>query len=661
MSEFRTIVDEAFKDAGLNAGLEIWCIEKLQVVPVPKSSYGKFFSGSAYIVLNTVLLKCGGLRRDVHYWLGKDAEEVDSATASDKALELDVALGSHAVQYKEVQGYETEKFLSYFKPCIIPVAGVFSSGLEGVSSVTYPVRLLTCKGDRVVYVKEVPFSRSSLNHNNVFILDTASKIFLFSGCNSTIQERAKALEVVQYVKENKHNGRAEVSSIEDGKFVGDPDVGEFWSLFGGYAPITREQPCTTVRQPEVPDVKLFWITLQGQLSQIGTGSLKKQMLSKDKCYMLDCDTEIYVWMGNATSVTERKVFISATEDMLNSQDRYIGTRLTFLTEGSETTTFKSFFDDWPQSVQPKLYEEGRGKVAAIFKQQGYDVKELPEEDCQLFIDCSGALKVWRVDNKEISLLQGREQIKLFSGDCYIVRYTYAENEKEENLFYAWLGRNSIEEDRADAFSKMSDMADSIKGHPVLAQILEGMEPMQFDYIFQTLTVCKGGASSRYKRFISENEFNDETYNEDTTALFRVQGSGPRNIQAIQVDLVSGSLNSSYCYILQAGTSIFTWAGNLTSPRDHVHLDRMLDLINQTTRQPISVREGSEPDIFWNVLGGRTEYPREKEMKSYVEYPHLFTCICKEGKHSLSLLVCQKLMCLSWFRCISALNGSINHI
>jgi hypothetical protein len=60
---------------------------------------------------------------------------------------------------------------------------------------------------------QVPFSRSSLNHNDVFILDTASKIFLFSGCNSSIQERAKALEVVQYIKENKHGGKCEVATI----------------------------------------------------------------------------------------------------------------------------------------------------------------------------------------------------------------------------------------------------------------------------------------------------------------------------------------------------------------------------------------------------------------------------------------------------------------
>jgi hypothetical protein len=32
--------------------------------------------------------------------------------------------------------------------------------------------------------------------------------------------------------------------------------------------------------------------------------------------------------------------------------------------------------------------------------------------------------------------------------------------------------------------------------------------------------------------------NDDTYSEDGLALFRIQGSGPENMQAVQVDSVS---------------------------------------------------------------------------------------------------------------------------
>ncbi|KAL5991476.1 actin filament capping [Asimina triloba] len=527
--------------------------------------------------VDTVLLKSGLLQHDIHYWLGKDAKEVDSAIVSDKAVELDAALGSHAVQYREVQGYETE----------------------------------------------------------------------------SMQERAKALEVVQYVKDNKHGGRCEVAAIEDGKFVGDSDVGEFWSLFGGYAPITRDSPCAVQDEPVVPYVKLFWMN-KGKACLIEETSLKKEMLSTERCYMLDCDIDIFVWMGRNTSITERKTSMSAIEDILSSQGRSKSSYITILTEGSETTTFKSYFASWSQSTPSNLYEEGRGKVAAIFKHQGYNVKELPEEDFQPFIDSSGILKVWRVDCHDVSLIPAAEQSKLFSGDCFVVQYVYPGDGRDEYLYYAWLGCGSTKEDRADAISLICTMVESAKGHPVLAQVFEGKEPLQFFSIFQTLIVFKGGMSSCYKNFISENGILDETYDEDKIALFRVQGSGPENMQAIQVDLVavswfvfkapkdrsktwapkvlldmaSGSLNSSYCYILKAGASIFTWAGNLSSPRDHNLLDRMLDQI-YPGRQTISVREGSEPDVFWDAIGGKAEYPREKGSKKHEEDPHLFTCAFTE--------------------------------
>ncbi|CAN0892899.1 VLN1, partial [Linum grandiflorum] len=306
-------IDSVFQTAGTKPGIEIWCVEKLQLVSLPKSLLGKFYYGNAYVVLNTIVNRNGISLHDIHYWIGKDATEEESTLASDKALELDQALGSCTVQYREVQGQETEKFLAYFKPCMIPIEGVFSSEPGRRGGEGYKVTLLSCKGEHVVSVKEVPFARSSLTHNDVFILDTASKIFLFSGCNSSIQERAKASEVVHYVNENKHGGNCDVATIEDGKLVGDPDVGEFWSLFGGYAPIPKDSTSVVQQQCDTTSPQLFWITTQGKLRQIESSSLNKQLLESNKCYMVDCGAEIFVWMGKTTLITERKTSISAIE------------------------------------------------------------------------------------------------------------------------------------------------------------------------------------------------------------------------------------------------------------------------------------------------------------------------------------------------------------
>ncbi|GKA37852.1 START domain-containing protein [Tanacetum coccineum] len=61
---------------------------------------------------------------------------------------------------------------------------------------------------------------------------------------------------------------------------------------------------------------------------------------------------------------------------------------------------------------------------------------------------------------------------------------------------------------------------------------------------------QGGLSDGYKNSISEKELPDETYKEDGVALFRVQGSGPENMQAIQVEHVSLSMVLEISYIFR---------------------------------------------------------------------------------------------------------------
>ncbi|GAB2219123.1 hypothetical protein Droror1_Dr00006752 [Drosera rotundifolia] len=206
-------LDPAFQGAGQKAGIEIWRIENFRPVPVDKSAHGKFFTGDSYVILKTTASKSGALRHDIHYWLGKDTSQDEAGAAAIKTIELDATLGGRAVQYREVQGHETEKFLSYFKPCIIPQEGGVASGFKHPEAEEFKTRLYVCRGKHVVHVKEVPFARSSLSHDDIFILDTQSKIFQFNGSNSSIQERAKALEVVQHIKDTYHHGSCEVAAI----------------------------------------------------------------------------------------------------------------------------------------------------------------------------------------------------------------------------------------------------------------------------------------------------------------------------------------------------------------------------------------------------------------------------------------------------------------
>ncbi|XP_004507882.1 villin-4-like isoform X2 [Cicer arietinum] len=625
-------LDPALKGAGQKDGLEIWRIENFNPVPIPQSSYGKFFTGDSYVILKTTASKSGALRHDIHYWLGKDTTQDEAGVAAIKTVELDAVLGGRAVQYREVQGHETEKFLSYFKPCIIPQEGGAASGFKHVEAEEHKTRLFVCKGKHVVNVKEVPFARSTLNHDDIFILDTESKIFQFNGSNSSIQERAKALEVVQYIKDTYHDGKCEVASIEDGKLMADSESGEFWGLFGGFAPLPRKTVSDDDKPVASHPPKLLCVE-DGKEKPIETDSLTKELLDTNKCYILDCGLEVFVWTGRNTSLDERKSASGASDELVRSTNRP-KSQIIRVIEGFETVMFRSKFDSWPQTTNVTMSEDGRGKVAALLKRQGLDVKGLlkadpVKEEPQPYIDCTGHLQVWRVNGQEKNLLAATDQSKFYSGDCYIFQYSYPGEDREEHLIGTWIGKNSVEGERASALTLARKMVESMKFLPSMARIYEGSEPIQFHSILQSFIVYKGGLSDAYKNYTAEKEIPDETYSENSVALFRIQGSGPENMQAIQVDSIASSLNSSHCYILHSESTVFTWSGNLTTSDDQELVERMLDLIKPDL-QCKPQREGAESEQFWELLGGKSEYPTQKIARDGENDPHLFSCNFSEG-------------------------------
>ena len=634
MSSSGKVLDPAFQGVGQRVGTEIWRIENFQPVPLPKSDYGKFYTGDSYIVLQTSPGKGGAYLYDIHFWIGKDTSQDESGTAAIKTVELDTVLGGRAVQHRELQGYESDKFLSYFKPCIIPLEGGIASGFKKPEEEVFETRLYVCKGKRVVRLKQVPFARSSLNHDDVFILDTENKIYQFNGANSNIQERAKALEVIQFFKDKYHEGKCDVAIVDDGKLVAESDSGEFWVLFGGFAPIGKKVATEDDVIPETTPAKLYSIT-DGQVNAV-EGELSKAMLENNKCYLLDCGAEVFVWVGRVTQVEDRKAASQAAEEFVSSQNRPKATRVTRVIQGYETHSFKSNFDSWPSGSAAGGAEEGRGKVAALLKQQGVGVKGMSKgspvnEEVPPLLEAGGKIEVWRINGSAKTPVLKEDIGKFYSGDCYIVLYTYHSGDKKEEYFLCcWIGNESIEEDQNMAARLANTMFNSLKGRPVQGRIFQGKEPPQFVAIFQPMVVLKGGMSSGYKKSIADKGLNDETYTADCIALLRISGTSVHNNKVVQVDAAATSLNSNECFLLQSGSSIFTWHGNQSTFEQQQLAAKVADFLKPGVTLK-HAKEGTESSAFWFALGGKQNYTSKKVSQEIVRDPHLFTFSFNKGK------------------------------
>ena len=138
-----------------------------------------------------------------------------AGTAAYKTVELDDLLGDEPVQYREVQGCETKKFLDLFPKVTILEGGV-DSGFRAVKAKEYKPRLLHVTGyKKHVQVYQVPLKATSLNNSDSFVLDAGLKIFQFNGTKSSAWEKRKANAIVDELQASRH-GKVKETYIIDG-------------------------------------------------------------------------------------------------------------------------------------------------------------------------------------------------------------------------------------------------------------------------------------------------------------------------------------------------------------------------------------------------------------------------------------------------------------
>jgi len=331
--------EPAWIGVGEAPGFHIWRIEKFHVKRWPQNQYGSFFSGDSYIVLNSYIEEGENeLHHDIHFWLGQHTTLDEAGTAAYKTVELDTYLHDVPIQHREVEGYESPEFLSYFPEGIFVLDGGIESGFFHVEPEKYPPRLLHVKGCfKHVHTRQVPLSRESLNDGDVFILDLGKKIYQFNGKNSKGFERHKAMEVVMHLKERR-GFYIELIVMDESSPTSDDDT--FWELLGGKGDIKPEDPNSDSLEKMKTDIKLFRLSdesgeLKSTFVEEGHRKIKMEMFTSDDVYLLDKGYIIYVWIGKNASPNEKRGAMGKAQKYIQKHHQGAPLPITVVPESSD--------------------------------------------------------------------------------------------------------------------------------------------------------------------------------------------------------------------------------------------------------------------------------------------------------------------------------------
>lgn len=330
---------------GSTPGLEIWRVENKRteddhpdfgIAVWPTKKYGQFHRGDSYIVLMTTKDPTGGdkLLHDIYFWIGSESTQDEYGVAAYKSVELDDLLGGAPMQYREIEGQESQGFASCFPKGIKYMEGGIDSGFRKVSDsdtdkIINLYRVYKKKGQQTTRCFQVPLKCSMLNEGDAFLLDAGSKIYTWFGSSVSAFERSKSASMAHNIKENRLGNCECILDVED-------DNEEFWELLGGKGDIKPAEEAVEEDTSESLEKKMYIVSDSNGPVKVKEVPLSKSSLVSDDVCIVDAGDNCYVWIGNGSTKAEKQQSMIVTYRYLKAMDRSDSTCVTRVMEGQES-------------------------------------------------------------------------------------------------------------------------------------------------------------------------------------------------------------------------------------------------------------------------------------------------------------------------------------
>eukprot|EP00727_Mastigamoeba_balamuthi_P001929 m51a1_g11733 hypothetical protein (1066) ;mRNA; r:124365-128840 len=418
-------------------------------------------------------------------------------------------------------------------------------------------RLIELIGRRRVRAWLVATRRESLHSDAVFILDAGDVLVQWNGFKCNRLERSKAVDIL--AKINRTRGcRAKVVVVDENEKQEPDEAYVLWKELGGKGPVSparSEEESAQLEAQRENSCRLLWVRGEGSELQHISGKLVREMLETSECYILDCGSEIYAWIGKNAPPERRSLATSAAQDLFQSLPRPEFAEVVRCNQGAEPFLFTEKFANWPDdaTLGPTKYISN---IAESKKQDRIDVAKMvalrPPDASWSNAEESlvGLTEVWRVKGLEKVEVPKERYGQFHSGHSYIILFSYnllGGISARSYMIYFWQGVDSPKIDQGTAAAIVLSMAKKCPGAQQV-RLMQSYETPHFCKLLGHVVVHSG------------HEGDPAT----PVRMYHVRGVDASNTTAIEIAVEANG--------------------------------------------PVRVVvEGSEPEEFWGAVGGTAEY------------------------------------------------------
>lgn len=268
------------------------------------------------------------------------------------------------VEYREVQGYESSRFLSYF-PRFVCLRGGVATGFHHVSTAPPPetkrLYRVTSTGSQLI-VREVRPEGHSLVRGDAYVLDLGGSVWQLNTQGSAGKEKYKAAEFLQSLVSDRQ-GASDVtvfggspgytllydlfpcsqSTITD---EGTPGVGTFLTELGIDTMLPSQG--TQETNPTHPRTLFRLSDASGSIDFEAMDSPSWSSLSSSDAFLLDDSGNstapaIYIWIGKEASLSEKRLAVQYAQRYLyQNRERsreHVSVNIVKIKEGHEIPAF----------------------------------------------------------------------------------------------------------------------------------------------------------------------------------------------------------------------------------------------------------------------------------------------------------------------------------